>query len=95
MENKTRSRDDRRKRLTTLSEFGEWVQSRLFFLDYAPVIFTSATEGFQLERLIEAVRYVAAQLRQSIPTGILNRTLQELWGKGCFRRLCCQPRSEG
>ncbi len=76
-ENKTRSRDDRRKRLTTLSEFGEWVQSKLFFLDYAPVIFTSATEGFQLERLIDAVRYVAAQLRQSVPTGILNRTLQD------------------
>jgi GTP-binding protein len=63
--------------MTTLAEFGEWVQEKLFFLDYAPVIFTSAKSGFQLERLLEAVRYVAAQLKQKIPTAILNRTLQD------------------
>jgi len=63
--------------MTTLSEFGEWVQERLFFLDYAPVIFTSAVSGFHLDRLLEAVRYVAAQLQQSIPTAILNRTLRD------------------
>jgi GTPase len=65
------------KLMTTLAEFGEWVQERLFFLDYAPVIFTSAKSGFQLERLLEAVRYVSAQLQQNIPTAILNRTLQD------------------
>jgi len=63
--------------MTTLSEFGEWVQEKLFFLDYAPVIFTSAKSGFQLERLLEAVRYVAAQLQQKVPTAILNRTLHD------------------
>ncbi|HVM48442.1 MAG TPA: ribosome biogenesis GTPase Der [Candidatus Acidoferrum sp.] len=63
--------------MTTLSEFGEWVQRHLFFLSYAPVIFTSAKSGFHLDRLLEAVRYVGAQLQQSIPTGILNRTLQD------------------
>jgi len=63
--------------MTTLSEFGEWVQEHLFFLDYAPVIFTSAESGFNLDRLLEAVRYVAAQLQQKIPTAILNRTLQD------------------
>lgn len=65
------------KVMTTLSEFGNWVQEHLFFLDYAPVIFTSATSGFHLERLLEAIRYVAAQLQQKIPTAILNRTLQD------------------
>ncbi len=65
------------KPMTTLSEFGEWVQEHLFFLDYAPVIFTSARSGFHLDRLLEAVRYVAAQLQQKIPTAILNRTLQD------------------
>jgi len=63
--------------MTTLSEFGEWVQRHLFFLDYAPVIFTSAISGFHLDRLLEAVRYVAAQLQQKVPTAILNRTLQD------------------
>src|SRR5438445_3221369 len=65
------------KLMTTLVEFGGWVQEHLFFLDYAPVIFTSATSGFNLDRLLEAVRYVAAQLQQKIPTAILNRALQD------------------
>jgi GTP-binding protein len=65
------------KPMTTLGEFGQWVQERLFFLDYAPVIFTSAQTGFHLDRLLEAVRYVAAQLQQKIPTSILNRTLHD------------------
>jgi GTP-binding protein len=71
---KERSHD---KPMTTLAEFGSWVQERLFFLDYAPVIFTSAQSGFNLERLLEAVRYVSAQLQQKIPTAILNRTLHD------------------
>jgi GTP-binding protein len=65
------------KQLTTLGEFAEWVQRKLFFLDYAPVIFTSAKSGFHLDRLLEAVRYVAAQLQQKIPTAILNRTIYD------------------
>lgn len=68
---------NRPKLMTTLGEFGQWVQERLFFLDYAPVIFTSAKSGFHLERLLEAVRYVAAQLQQKIPTALLNRALQD------------------
>jgi GTP-binding protein len=61
--------------LSTLAEFGKWVQEKLFFLSYAPVIFTSAKSGFHLDRLLEAVRYVGAQLQQKIPTALLNRTL--------------------
>lgn len=63
--------------LTTLSDFGEWVQKQLFFLDYAPVIFTSAQSGFHLDRLLEAIRFVAGQLKQKIPTSLLNRTIQD------------------
>jgi GTP-binding protein len=78
---KRRDRKQRREGqdndLSTLSEFGQWVQKKLFFLDYAPVIFTSAKSGFHLERLLEAVRYVASQLQQKIPTAILNRTLHD------------------
>ncbi len=65
------------KPLTTLAEFATWVQNKLFFLDYAPVIFTSAKSGFHLDRLLEAIRYVAAQLQQKVPTAILNRTLRD------------------
>lgn len=62
---------------TTIAGFASWVQSRLFFLDYAPVIFTSARDGGGLDRLFEAVRHVAAQLRQKVPTSLLNRTIHD------------------
>lgn len=74
--NKKRT-EGQEKEMTTLMEFGKWVSEKLFFLDYAPVIFTSAKTNFNLDRLLEAVRYVASQLRQKIPTSILNRTLHD------------------
>lgn len=77
IERRRKKERSQNKQMTTLSEFGSWVQEKLFFLDYAPVIFTSAESGFNLERLLEAVRYVAAQLKQKVPTAILNRTLQD------------------
>ena len=70
-------REGQARPLTSLAEFGGWVHERLFFLDYAPVIFTSAKSGFHLERLLESIRYVASQLRQKVPTAILNRALRE------------------
>lgn len=74
---KKQRREGQDREMSTLMEFGAWVQKKLFFLDYAPVIFTSAKSGFHLERLLEAVRYVASQLQQKIPTAILNRTLHD------------------
>jgi GTPase len=77
IERRNKKDRDHGKVLTTLVEFGEWVQELLFFLDYAPVIFTSAKSGFHLDRLLEAVRYVAAELQKKVPTAILNRTLHD------------------
>ena len=37
---------NRAQQMSTLGEFGAWVQENLFFLDYAPVIFTSRNEPF-------------------------------------------------
>jgi len=75
--NEKKRTEGQAKPLTTLAQFAEWVQQKLFFLDYAPVIFTSAKSGFHLDRLLEAVRYVAAQLQQKVPTAILNRTIRD------------------
>lgn len=72
-----RKRDDIEKRLTTLADFEGWVQEQLFFMDYAPVLFTSAKTGFHLERLLETIRYVGSQLQQKVPTSLLNRTLRD------------------
>jgi len=70
-------REGQPREMLNLSDFAEWTQEELFFLDYAPVIFTSALTGFHLDRLLESIRYVAAQLQQKIPTSILNRTLHD------------------
>jgi GTP-binding protein len=70
-------REGQERPLSNLSEFAQWLQENLFFLDYAPVLFTSAKSGFHLDRLLESIRYVAAQLRQKVPTAILNRTLRD------------------
>lgn len=70
-------RDGAPERMTTLAAFAEWVQGAMFYLDYAPVIFTSAKEGYHLDRLIEAIRFVAAQLCQRVPTSLLNRVIQQ------------------
>jgi len=75
--NQKKHREGNPDPITTLGEFAEWVQEKLFFLDYAPVIFTSAKSGFHLDRLLEAIRFVAAQLQQKIPTSILNRTIND------------------
>lgn len=66
------------KEATTLAEFAEWVQSQLFFMKYAPVIFSSAKTGFHLDRFLEAVRFVQDQWAQVVPTGLLNRVLKDI-----------------
>ncbi len=75
--NKMRPHERFQRRMTTLSDFAAWVQEQLFFLDYAPVIFASAKSGFHLPRLLEAIRFIAAQLQQKIPTALLNRALHD------------------
>lgn len=66
------------REISTLHEFAEWVQKQLFFMSYAPVIFSSAKTGFQLDRLLEAVRFVKDQWHQVIPTGIFNRVMRDI-----------------
>jgi GTP-binding protein len=72
-----RKRRGQKKEPSNLAEFAEWVQEQLFFMDFAPVIFTSAKSGFHLDRLLESIRYVAAQLKQTTPTGLLNRVIND------------------
>jgi GTP-binding protein len=72
-----KKREGQEKPLASLPEFANWVQENLFFLDYAPVVFTSAISGFHLDQLLESIRYVAAQLQQKVPTAVLNRTLRD------------------
>jgi len=64
-------------RTITPSSYTEEVREHLWFLDYAPVIFTSAVTGAGVDRIFEVVKEVRAEREVRIPTPRLNRWLQE------------------
>ena len=51
-------------------------RSRIFFLDYAPVLVASALTGENIEKLFEFIVKVRHAARERIGTGILNRLLR-------------------
>jgi GTP-binding protein len=57
--------------------YAETVRERLWFLDYTPLIFTSAVTGKGIDRIFEVVQEVVAEQDRRISTSQLNRWLQE------------------
>jgi GTP-binding protein len=62
------------------AELVDQLRDRLSFLDYAPVVFTSATRGEGIRELFEAIDRVAAQARRRVSsaevTGVLQQALE-------------------
>jgi GTP-binding protein len=65
------------EREITPPSYTEAVRQRLWFLDYAPLVFTSAVTGEGVNRIFEVVHEVVAERDKRIPTPQLNRWLQE------------------
>jgi GTP-binding protein len=59
------------------AEVVEQLRERLPFLDYAPVCFTSATEGDGVRELFEAVDQVAAEAQRRIPPAEVAAVLKQ------------------
>jgi GTP-binding protein len=57
------------------------VGDRLAFLGAAPVLKISALSGKGVRRILPALRDAEVAYHQRVPTGALNRTLQELQGR--------------
>jgi GTP-binding protein len=55
----------------------EETRARIFFLDYAPVLITSALTGENVERLFASIEQIQRAARQRIGTGVLNRLLRQ------------------
>jgi len=56
--------------------YEEQVRYSLKFLDYAPVLFVSAMNGKNIERVFQTVELVAKERRKRVTTGEMNRFLK-------------------
>src|SRR5262245_42214885 len=55
----------------------EETRSRIFFLDYAPVLVTSASTGENVARLFASIQKIQRAAQKRIGTGVLNRLLRQ------------------
>ena len=53
------------------------LRGMLPFMNYCPAVFLSAKTGYNVRKSIEIIDHVAAQTRMRLPTGMLNRALDE------------------
>ena len=60
-----------------MREFADNIKRQIPFLDYAPVVFTSATEGTGISAAVDTALEVVSNHSMRIQTGELNRILQE------------------
>ncbi|HOM81006.1 MAG: ribosome biogenesis GTPase Der [Armatimonadetes bacterium] len=58
-------------------EFTEHVRAEMPFLDYAPIVFVSALMGENIDDLLDTVNDVAESHARRVPTGELNRVIQD------------------
>ncbi|HEX4022013.1 MAG TPA: ribosome biogenesis GTPase Der [Acidobacteriaceae bacterium] len=58
------------------SLFEEQARRALKFLNYAPLVFISAAEGKHMDRVLQAVKHVAAERRKRVTTGQMNRFVE-------------------
>jgi GTP-binding protein len=61
----------------TQRQYGPAVVKTMPFMGHCPVVFASAKDGYNVKRTVEAIDAVAAQVTGTLPTGILNRTIQD------------------
>ena len=58
-------------------ELIEETRSRIFFLDHAPVLITSASTGENVDRLFALIQKIQRAAQKRISTGVLNRLLRQ------------------
>jgi len=66
-----------KKEQNTQAEFEKKIRAEFLFLDYAPIIFTSALTKSRIDRIFEAITKVHAAYDTHIPTSVLNDVIQD------------------
>ena len=67
----------RRREKQSAKELVAETRSKIFFLDYAPVLITSASTGENVDRLFASIQKIQHAARKRIGTGVLNRLLRQ------------------
>jgi GTP-binding protein len=78
IERKTRSKMRNAMKSADQGEYERTVRDNLKFLNYAPVIFTSALRGQKIDKIFETIERVAVQRRKRVTTGEMNRFLEHV-----------------
>lgn len=66
-----------RKDTNTMAEYTQRIRQELRFLDFVPVVFTSALHGLRVPKVLEMALEVAKEREKRIPTAALNGAMQE------------------
>src|SRR5215471_690262 len=66
----------RRGEKQTVARIIEETHTRVFFLEYAPVVVTSALTGENIDNIFASIRKIERTARKRIGTGVLNRLLR-------------------
>ena len=60
---------------STQKQYTEAMGHALPFLQWVPLVFVSAQDGFNIKRSLETIDHVAAQVQTQLSTGVLNRAI--------------------
>jgi GTP-binding protein len=65
----------------TQTKYEPALRKEMPFLNFAPLIFTSAASGYNVKRSIDIIDYVAASVETKLTTGLLNRVIHDAIAK--------------
>ena len=64
----------------TIYEYEKYLQDRLYYMDWAEMIFVSALTGKRVEKILDLVDTAAEEHRRRVSTAVINEVLQEAIG---------------
>jgi len=61
----------------TIYDYEREIKNRLYFVDWAPIIFTSALTGQRVDKILDLVDLVAEQHVRRVTTSVVNEVIEE------------------
>lgn len=62
-----------------MAEFGEYLEQELRHLDYAPIMFVTAKDGRNVQKVLDLAQHLFKQSMTRIGTGELNRAVKQIF----------------